>query len=145
MKNWKITYKNLSMKHIPTRYFNPSVCLKARAKVIKKYEDEKWNYAKEFLRYNHHITSSAIKISEVVFSVLNIEVFPMVIKVATKGFDISGGTYAFMMYGANGKAYCFDHRAKFYKSMKPRGRVYGTYHDGRDTVVTTGIPNIKEK
>ena len=59
------------------------------------------------------ITKNAIKIAEKAKKQLDIDLFPYIQRIATKGFDVSGGTYAFCMRGEKDDWY-FDCHAKYY-------------------------------
>lgn len=106
------------MKHIPTRCFSDTIDIHQRIEIIENYQGEEWNYPKIFLSETKKITSSAIRIAEVIKQKFDIKLFPMVEKVACRGWDISGGTAAFRMYGENAKYYLFWDRARDYKSLK---------------------------
>ena len=104
------------MKHIPTRYFNHTFSMNERWEFIEKYANDKWEMAKMYDE-RKLITKSAVKIAEIIEKKLEIKLFPLITKIACKGFDISGGTYAFSMRGENGKEYYFDSKASSYKSL----------------------------
>ena len=105
------------MKHIPRRYFSDTIDFDTRYKLIEDYSDELWDNAKMYLSETKKITTSAIKVSEVIKRNLDIELFPLIIKMATKGFDVAGGTAAFMMIDKMGREYLFADRAKDYKAI----------------------------
>lgn len=79
---------------------------------IKKYfTSEGWRFLSPYVYpYNRRvfISKSAIVIVNKVKEQLRVELMPVVIPVARKGFDMSGGTYPFMMYDKKGKNWCFD-------------------------------------
>lgn len=79
---------------------------------IKKYfTSEGWRFLSAHVYpYNKRVfvSKSAIMISNKTKKQLQIELIPVVIPVARKGFDMSGGTYPFMMYDKKGKNWCFD-------------------------------------
>jgi len=67
--------------------------------VANKYRKDKWQYVIDLLSNTQQITNSGLKIAEVMKEKLNIELFPSVFKVASRGWDRGGGTASFMMYG----------------------------------------------
>jgi len=105
------------MGHIPTRNFNHTIGMNERWSIIDKHKDKTWDIARAYNSDRKKITKSAIKITEVLKNKIKLDLFPCIHKIACKGFDISGGTYAFSMYGKDGKQYYFDSHAKDYKSL----------------------------
>lgn len=101
-------------------YFQDGFTYSERLEVCHKYSDPKWNFAKKQIDTHTHriISKSAIQIAEVIKAKLDIELFPVVRKIAGKGFDIGGGTMAFSMEDDKGETWCFDMRTSKYKSLK---------------------------
>ena len=102
---------------------------KDRMDVCRKYDDPKWKAALSnigFGKRGERISKSAIRVAEVIKAKLDIDLFPLIIPVATKGFDMSGGTAAFRMIGEWGEEYLFEVRAKDCHSMK--GEYYSRVH-----------------
>jgi len=79
---------------------------------IKKYfTPEGWKRLSRFVYpYNRRvfISKSAIRVADKVKDHLGLELMPVVIPVARKGYDMSGGTYPFMMFDKKGETWCFD-------------------------------------
>ena len=79
---------------------------------IKKYfTSDSWRFlSPNVYPYNRRgfVSKSAIMIADKVKEQLRVELIPVVIPVARRGFDMSGGTYPFMMYDKKGKSWCFD-------------------------------------
>ena len=115
--------------HIPTRYFSTAIDFDLKDKIIEKYSGKEWDYPRQLLSETQNITASAVRISEVMKANLDLDLFPMIVKVATKGFDMSGGSAAFLMYSKNAKCYLFDDRAARYKAMKGEYEVSFLYED----------------
>ena len=105
------------MRHIPNRYFTSSFTTFEIWDVINKYSDSCWDSAKIY-NSNNKISKNAIAITKRVKTYLNIELFPLITKIASKGFDISGGTFAFSMIDIKGDVYYFDFSARFYTQKK---------------------------
>lgn len=106
------------MKYIRNRYFSNSFTIEEQLDIIDKYSDSCWDYAKQFLSESKPITKSAVQIADLIEHKLGIQLFPLIKTIASKGWDLSGGTCAFMMFGENGKAYSFDERSHRYKSNR---------------------------
>ena len=104
------------MDHIPTRNFSHTIDFEERWKIISEYKGQEWEHAKTINNEVNKITRSAIDIAKNMKHHLGIDLFPCIKTVATKGFNIGGGTYAFMMIGKNYDCYYFDTRASFYKA-----------------------------
>ena len=102
--------------HIPNRYFAPGVGFDEKMSVTESYTGEEWKYAKVFLG-NKKINKSSLQIAKVIQKNLGFKIFPVVIKVAKKGWDAGGGTAYFKMYGENAKCYIFENPAKRFKAM----------------------------
>jgi len=113
------------MDHIPTRNFSHTIDFEERWKIISQYKGQEWEYAKTINSDSNKITRSAIEIAENMKNHLGIELFPCIKTIATKGFDIGGGTYAFMMIGKNSESYYFDMRARFYKAKNGKYELDG--------------------
>ena len=105
------------MKHIPTRYFTTAFGMHERWDFINKYADDCWEKAKKYNEQNK-ISKNAVAVAERIEKDLGIKLFPLITKIACKGFDIGGGTYAFSMTDINGQEYYFDSRAKYYTQKK---------------------------
>ena len=119
--------------YITNRKFSNSLW-EQRYELMEKYKDPEWDYVKSKLSETQQITKSAVIISENMKNHFGIELFPYIQKIATKGFDIGGGTYAFCMYEkAKQFPIYFDLRAKFYKA---KNGVYEYLNDDRDTIIT---------
>lgn len=119
--------------YISGRFFSHTVEYEDKIKTIKNYSGKEWEHPKNFLSGGRKITASSLKISAVIKNKLGIELFPLIIKVACKGFDIGGGSAAFLMYGKDGKQYYFEDRASRYKSLAADYNVID-YEDGHNWI-----------
>lgn len=95
--------------------------LKGFAERVSETMKNVYPFKKMQLRLNKYIVAA-----EVIKAKLDIDLFPLIIPVATKGFDMSGGTAAFRMIGEWGEEYLFEVRAKDCHSMK--GEYYSRVH-----------------
>lgn len=110
---------------IPNRKFNVSVGFEQKSKVRFQFGTEEWKSAtSKALFRGGKISLSAIKIAEQVENKLGIELFPCVTKIATKGWDLAGGTLAFSMCSKDGETFYFDHRARRYHAKKAELELY---------------------
>jgi hypothetical protein len=110
--------KYMAQSHITNRYFSDSIGWDERQVIKRKYADPIWDKAKMKLNGPVRITKSAIKIAEVMKIKMGINLFPAIYKIACKGWDIGGGTFAFSMVDDSGDNVYFSDHAHLYKSMK---------------------------
>jgi hypothetical protein len=113
------------MRTLSRKHFSFTVPYEQVFAVSRNFEDPKWDYPKMFMRETIQITSSSLIIAKIIKEKLGIELFPLVFKVATKGWSRGGGTYSFMMYGANAEHFYFDDAACRYKSMRGHYEIHG--------------------
>jgi hypothetical protein len=105
--------------YLPSYSFTDSFTFHERTIFCEEYSDEKWRQAINNLHSTKRcvISKSAIKIAKVIKHKLDIDLFPLIIPVAMKGYSISDGTFAFEMMDSNGDEYNFEDRASRCKSM----------------------------
>lgn len=117
-------------RYLSREYFTNDFTFMERAAFAMKYSDHKWDSALQFAGYGRNrISKSAIKVAEVLNPKLELNLFPMIIPVATKGWDMSGGTASFMMYDDKGHDYLFETRAAQCKSAS--GKYYLRIDNGQ--------------
>lgn len=107
--------------YMPSSNFTPGFSYNERQAIADKYAGEEWRIAKRYIdptSKRHRISKSAIKVAEVIKIKLDIDLFPLIIPVARKGYNISGGTAAFAMTDNVGHEWLFDSRASAYKTIK---------------------------
>ena len=117
-------------KYMPAQQFTREFTYKDREAFAKKYGDKKWEDGKRNINNNARcrISKSAIRVAEVIKAKLDIDLFPLIIPVACKGFDISGGTASFRMTDDEGGEWLFEERASKCKAM--RGDYYTRVANG---------------
>lgn len=103
---------------MPTRYFTDTFSMTERWEFIDKYSDAKWDFAKSHITHRDRVSKSAIYLVERVEQELGIKLFPVLIRIACKGFDISGGTHSFSMIDDKQEEYYFDCRASYYTQKR---------------------------
>jgi hypothetical protein len=106
--------------YLPRQCFQNGFSYSERDAFARKYDGSEWDESRKHIQDTQRclISKSAIRVAEVIKAKLDINLFPLIIPIACKGFDIGGGTFAFMMYDDEGDCWCFDCRASMYKSMK---------------------------
>lgn len=62
----------------------------------QKFDDLAWRY-KFIGSYRNHISLTAVPLAEKIYTQMNIVVFPFIHRVACRGWDTAGGTWAWAM------------------------------------------------
>lgn len=96
------------MLYLPPHCFTAAFTFQDRLSFCQKYSDPEWTNAIDHIRQDRQmISKNAIRLAEKVLTDTNIELFPLVISLAVKGYA-SSGQVKFMMIDKYARHYYFN-------------------------------------
>ncbi len=119
--------------YISKRCFNLGIDFRQQYEIQTSFPFPEWDWARAHNDYKHTISTSAINISKRIKEELGIDVFPLILTVAIKGYK-SNGQMQFKMFGiGRNNEYYFDYPAAFYKK---KGYKLSLETDSFDNVIS---------